>query len=343
MGALRKAIQSLLDLAGLDAGRTVWGSRGLPKSGYTMLPHDWHDHIYRVTGGQQLQLSLLLYCWRLTAGVCSEGDTVQEWSPWVKKRALVDKLGCECVDSIDDALENGQARGLWRYDDSRRGEVRISLLPANWPKMKPCKKCSRIHLVGGQCVGLHLASEKKLQPLKPLNGVVYGRPFTFKKGKEQEFTLDKPAERIRLSFREGDGMVARFGVSESGAAAIEFWQEKTETKGLTPPVSGVHSGKTNPVVQQIAEGIGTYGPVTIPAITRMIAASHAEPEKVLQSLSVVKPPENAENPVGWILSMVPRYFAGAYKPKKPEKRVSERDQRALNAMRGIYGKEGKIA
>ena len=263
----------------------------------------------------------------------------------MKKRALVDKLGCECVDSIDDALENGQARGLWRYDDSRRGEVRLALMPANWPKMKPCKKCSRVHLVGAACVGLR-AVEKKPKELKPLDGVRYGRPVTFVKGGEQEFTPDRPAEKIRLSFREGDGMVARFGVAQDGSAAIEFWQEKTETKGLTPPASGVQSGNTDPIVQQIAEVVGSYGPVTIPAITRMIAASHATPEQVLQSLSVVKPPEGAENPVGWILSMVVRYFAGAYKPRAAvEKKRSERDQRALNAMRGIYGskKEDKIA
>lgn len=139
-------------------------------------------------------------------------------------------------------------------------------------------------------------------------------------------------------------MVARFGVDQDGSAAIEFWQEKTETKGLTPPVSGVESRKTSAVVEQIAEALGTYGPVTIPRVTRLIADSHGPAEKVLEALAVVKPPESARDPLAWVLSMVLEYLAGRYTPEFPKKKISVRDQRMADAFRMSREiKEGKIA
>lgn len=332
------------------AGDTSW-KNGVPEAGWYKMPDAWWRDLPRLQRGLY-QRMLIEYVWGTTVPR-SKGAAMPEKSPWLSYVEMAAVFRCSPEQVRDDARDAAK-RGLITLEQDARKGCRIGISWERWPNLKDYTAPRPVAVPEKpQTVAVPEVPEKPQKQVRWLSRAVAVEPgATFDLPK-----LDFAVERISLRNTSAEGTIKiGAGSCEGGVLVLETNAElvSKKTKQVseperesTPVKPKPKEAATDPIVQQIAEVVGSYGPVTIPAITRMIAASHATPEQVLHALSVVKPPESAENPVGWILSMVLRYFAGAYKPRAAvaEKRRSERDQRALNAMRGIYGskKEDKIA
>lgn len=317
-------------------GNTSW-KNGVPANGWYRMPDEWWRHLPRLQRGLY-QRMLIEYVWASTVPREKDGK-MPEWSAWFSYVEIAAIFRCSPEQVRDDA-RNAAKRGLMAMEapEGSRGKVRFQITWERWANIKD-----------------YVAPGPAEVPKKPQPKVRWlSRAVTVEPGATFDLPkLDFPVERISLrNTSERGNIKIGAGSCEGGVLVLETAAESvpveskvsdksqvverdsTPVKSRETPPKPKEKPATDPVVQQIAETVGSYGPVTIPAITRMIAAAHATPELVLESLSVVKPPDNADNPVGWVLMMVPRYFAGAYKPaeSRKKKQQSERDRRAFDAM-----------
>lgn len=310
-------------------GNTSWKA-GVPANGWYRYPDNWWRDLPRLQRGLY-QRMLIEYVWG--SMVPRDKDrAMPEWSVWLSWSDMADLFRCSPEQLRDDARDAGK-RGLVMLEESR-GRVRFRITWERWGNLKD------------YVAPRPVAVEK---PAKPVRW--FSRGVTIEPG--ASFLLPKfetPAEQMELRNTSKDGRIKlAAGSCEGGRVVLDAAFEvksdpvksvaSQENRDYTPQTKP--SSKTDPVVQQISDVIGSYGPVTLPAITRMIAASHVPADEVLISLAEVKPPEGAENPVGWILAMVPRYFAGVYKPSLSSKKKKQTERERL--AREIWGSAEKTA
>lgn len=287
---------------------------------------------------------LIEYVW--ASMIPRESDSAMpEWSAWGSYPEIAAVLRCSPEQVRDDARDAAK-RGLMVVDEPKdsRGKVRFRITWERWANLKD--------YVAPRPVAVESKPHKQVRWLSRAVMVEPGATFDLPK-------LDFAVERISLrNTSERGNIKIGAGSCEGGVLVLETAAEvavteskvsesqrdSTPVKSPAKPASKAkEKPPTDPVVQQICEVVGSYGPVSLPAITRMIAAAHATPEQVLSSLSVVKPPEDPDNAVGWILTMVPRYFAGTYKPAGASRSKKQTERERLSAELWGGGKEKKSA
>jgi hypothetical protein len=342
-------------------GDTSW-KNGVPESGWYKMPDAWWQHLPRLQRGLY-QRMLIEYVWGTTVPR-KQGAKMPEWSPWMSFVEIAAIFRCSPEQVRDDAKDAGK-RGLMMVERpaGSRNQVRFKVCSERWCNLKDYEPGKPVEM----------PEKKRVEPSSRwLAGI------SVKPGGNYDFVVPALPEDFRLqkiSFRNtgesGEVVFAGGGPAEGGilifetqtavankdksaeqpkSTPVNVAQDDSNKRRSQPKSTPVKSNPyskekpaTDPIVQQIAEGLGTYGPVTIQRVTQLIAACRATPGKVLESLSVVKPPENARDDVAWMLGYgIPEYLAGRYVPAK--KKVSARDRRALDAMRFSRElKEGKIA
>lgn len=301
-------------------GQTKWRN-GVPTYGWYRMPDDaWWNYMPRLQRGLY-QRMLIEYVWARMVPRESDG-AMAEVSPWLSYVELAEKWGCT-ADQIRDDARDAMARGMIKLEESKRLGFRAAVLWDRWQFLKP-------YVAPAPKL---LKKEKVAPSSRWLAGVSVapGRSYDFLvPDLPEDFRLQKIS--LRNTGESGEVVFAGGGPAEGGilvfetsaqndastkSATSEVIRESTPVKSArgAPPKRAVSGPSADPVIQEIAAIVGTYGPVTIPAIVRMVAASHVSAEKVLQSLSVVKPPENANDAIAWMMSMVPRYHAGTFKPR----------------------------
>lgn len=326
-------------------GKSRWRN-GVPVYGWYRLPDDqWWNYLPRLQRGLY-QRMLIEYIWARM--VPREGEkAAPEVSPWLSYVELAEKWGCT-PDQLRDDARDAHARGLIEVEESKRQGFRAKILWDRWQYLKPYEAPKPTVL--------------KKEAVAPSSRWLAG--VSVKPGGSYDFVVPElPADfklqkiSLRNTGESGEVVFAGGGPADGGIIVLEAQSEKSDIaesktseviRDSTPvqkrsPVAKKPNAPTvDPVVQQICDAIGTYGPVTKDAITRLIAAAHAPAEQVLKACGEIRPPESAENPVGWMMSMIPRYIAGAYKPRSGAKKQSERDKRAMDALNSMLGRN-KIA
>ena len=322
------------------AGDTSWRN-GVPEAGWYKYPDAWWRDLPRLQRGLY-QRMLIEYVWGTTVPR-RKGEGMPEKSPWLSYVEMAAVFRCSPEQVRDDARDAAK-RGLMPLEESR-GKVRFTIAWERWPNLKD--------YVAPRPVKVPEKVQKQVRWLSRAVSVEPGATFDLPK-------LDFAVERISLRNTSAEGTI-RIGagsceggvlvletnaelVSKKTKQVIEPERDSTPASFAKPSPKSKEKIATNPVVQQIAEGLSTYDPVTIPAVLGLIKRCDATPERVLESFVAIRPfaPEGAS--AGWFIRMIPQNIAGTYNPGQPKKKLSARDQRMADAFRMSREiKEGKIA
>lgn len=114
-------------------------------SGFTQIPHAFWADLMRLTRGK-VQLGLVLYAWRMSAGLeRKRGTRAPVTTPWLPWEAVAGVLGCSVKEAKDDALDADKRRVMtW---EQRRGEVRFTVLWKGWEELETYTPPGRPQLV----------------------------------------------------------------------------------------------------------------------------------------------------------------------------------------------------
>ena len=310
------------NLRNTPGGKTTW-KNGVPSYGWYKMPDEWWDHLARLQRGLY-QRMLIEFVWGAMIPR-EDGVGMPEWSRAFTYIELAERLRCSPEQVRDDA-RNARDRGMLALRECK-GQVQFQILWQKWEKLEDYDPS--IHIAG---------RKKKVESAAITTAHWIGRPVTAQPGEAVRISVpDLPADvRIQqICFdnkgSEGALTISGAGLADGGVIVLQT-QAAFVKPAKQPKISPAESSlgestpvtkntptnqKTNtldPIIEQISAIIGTYGPVTVDAVLRLVRASHVSSEQVLSALSVVKPPEDAVNPVGWLMKMIPLYCSGEYKP-----------------------------
>lgn len=342
-------------------GNTAW-KNGVPASGWYRMPDAWWRHLPRLQRGLY-QRMLIEFVWasmvpRETAG------TMPEWSPWLSYVEMAKQFRCT-PDQLRDDADNANERGLIERQGSR-GKVRFRVLWERWGNLKDYQapaprllKKERAQPLSRWLAGV------SVKPGGSYDFTVPDLPADFRLQKislrntgesgEVVFAGGGPAEGGVLVLEASSG--AEIESMKSTSSAIE--QESTPaTAGGRRVVSddgggvgarnsragGAVSGKSSredapgrigstdqsPQTDTLRECIrvlSAHGTVSESAFLAWFRKQSLGSDVVLEALRNIEPSRNASDPVAWILSIVPRYVSGTYKPARSSEKQKKQAER----------------
>ena len=290
-------------------------------------------HKTRISRGKY-QVGLIDMAWALTCGMRSSRGPFPLQSAWIIVSEIAEVLGCS-EDQVWDDVHDAKERGILAVEE-RRGQVRLKVLWHNWAMMPDYKAPVK---------ELKVKKESAPNP----DSYRFRRPITFTRGQRADVetslgVLDVECVNLDdLKLHIGEGVEGRLMVRfEAVEVKGESKEKEDRNKGVKSEIPASTPESSDPSLAESISILRGYGAVDRRSVIVVFRKCRCTSQLFLEAVKSIKPEENAENPVGRVLSQIPAYLDGSYKPVAPKKKVSERDQRAYDALRGIYGRN-KIA